>query len=88
MTARELVEKMIAESQRVRSGIPKGKFRVVLCDRFSEESAIIGHTDTLEDAAKWADGLNKPENMEVAYVFDDGGSCVYEAKKQGQTATE
>ncbi len=86
MSARALLEHMRAESDRVRSNIPPNKFRVVLCDRFDEESTIVGHTDTKQAAIDWADSLAGGE-MRSLYVYDDGGTFVHEGKKRPQVHT-
>jgi len=81
MSARALLEHMRAEAERVRSNIPPGKFRVVLCDRFDEESTIVGHADTLQAAIDWADSLAGGE-MQCVYVYNSEGQFVHQGKSK------
>jgi len=71
-------DEMAERAREARAGIPAGRFRVVVVDRFSEESAIVGHANTLEAATTWAKRLHKPQNMQVAYVYDSDGNLVSE----------
>lgn len=56
---------------------PKGKFRVVGVDTFSNEDWVIGDFDSIEIAIKTANG--KGGTMLKTHVYDDKGKHIHEA---------
>lgn len=73
------LDEMAECAKEARSGIPPGKFRVLLVDRWDGTGGEVGIADTLEAATAWAKRLHNPANMQTAYVYNDSGECVFSA---------
>jgi len=56
---------------------PKGMFRVVGVDTFSNEDWVYGDYKTFKEAKEFAD--KHGGNMNVVYVYDDKGSPLHHA---------
>jgi hypothetical protein len=56
---------------------PKGKFRVIGVDTFSNEDWVYGDYNSLNEAKKFAQ--EKGGNMNMVYVYDDQGNYKFGA---------
>lgn len=56
---------------------PKGQFRVIGVDTFSNEDWVYGDYKTLQEAKDFA--RQKGGNMNMVYVYDDKGYFMFQA---------
>lgn len=54
---------------------PKGKYRVIGVDTFSNEDWIYGDYDSLKEARELAE--KKGGNMLKTYVYNSNGTCLF-----------
>jgi len=75
----DFVKEMSECRETASTGVPKGKFRICVVDKWDYTGGEVALADSLEAAIEYAKRLVDPANMQGATVYDDKGSCVFSA---------